>query len=58
MQCPLCGCLYEKPVSEADCSQCAHYEDCDIPRCPNCYLENVIEPRWYENVAKQASGAA
>ena len=50
-QCALCGCQYEKPVAESDCEKCKHYKECDGPRCPNCYYENVLEPRWYGNFA-------
>ena len=52
MQCDTCGKQYDKPVAETECaSRCRHYGQCDMPRCPNCFNENVLEPEWYARTA-------
>lgn len=53
MECSVCGGHFSRPVQESECaSRCPHYAECDIPRCPNCFYENVLEPEWYARAAR------
>ncbi len=53
-ECPLCGCRIEGLITESDCQKCKQYKECEGPRCPNCYYENVLEPAWYEGLRQGA----
>jgi Fe2+ transport system protein FeoA len=54
MKCSYCGKNFDLSTAIKQCEKCHKSSTCSLARCPYCYYEFVVEPKWFNKLFKKS----